>query len=48
MLKQLVADLSLVKFGDPPVLMGIGCRAHAAKASRCFGVIPTKVIFGRS
>ena len=32
----------------PPFLVGLRSRHHAAMASRCFGVIPPKAMFGRS
>jgi hypothetical protein len=32
----------------PPFLMGLRSRRYAAMASRCFGVIPPKTMFGRS
>jgi hypothetical protein len=32
----------------PPFLVGLRSRCHAAMASRCFGVIPPKAMFGRS
>jgi len=31
----------------PPILGGLRSRHHAAMASRCFGVIPPKAMFGR-
>jgi hypothetical protein len=31
----------------PPFLVGLRSRHHAAMASRCFGVIPPKAMFGR-
>ncbi|MBM4229585.1 MAG: hypothetical protein FJ184_02405 [Gammaproteobacteria bacterium] len=31
----------------PPFLGGLRSRFHAAMASRCFGVIPPKAMFGR-
>ena len=32
----------------PPFLVGLRSRHHAAMASRCFGVIPPRAMFGRS
>jgi hypothetical protein len=32
----------------PPFLVGLRSRRYAAMASRCFGVIPPKAMFGRS
>ncbi len=32
----------------PPFLVRLRSRHHAAMASRCFGVIPPKAMFGRS